>query len=495
MRVLVVDDEENVRKGLATFLELSGHEALAVANLASAREALTGETAFGAALVDVYIGTENGSSLLDFASERELGASLIMMSGKGSVRDAVAALHRGAYDFLEKPIDTDRLLAILRNLERESAVARRLGAFTSSWLAEHAYIERGSSLEAAFETARKSAASPLSVLVTGPTGSGKELVARWIHLCSPRSQGPFVAVNCAAIPPDLAESAFFGSRKGSYTGSVADRSGYFEAASGGSLFLDEVGELPLPLQAALLRAVELGEIQGVGDTSAKRVDVRIVAATNRDLRAEISAGRFREDLYWRLAQTTVELPSLDSRKSEIRGLAAFLAFPIREQMGDKAPSLGEDALAYLESRSWPGNVRELGAFLERALWLAPSRSLIDASFLARLGQASGGDRPASLNAPNASLGLRASGASPNASSEAAPAATGPAADGGSSLSSLKALLGLPEIASLAEAKEAFERSYVSAVLEGNSGSVARAAEELGLLPNNLSRKLKDLGLR
>jgi DNA-binding NtrC family response regulator len=476
MRVLVVDDEENVRKGIVTFLELSGHEALAVADLAAAREALAAEggrmggggagaprgaPAFGAALVDVYIGTENGASLLDFAAERRLRAPLIMMSGRGSVQDAVAAVRRGAYDFLEKPLDTDRLLATLRNLERETATERRLDALRDDWLSEHAYIEPGSALAEAFESARRTAASPLSVLVGGPTGSGKELMARWIHLCSPRSQGPFVAVNCAAVPGELAESAFFGSRKGAYTGASSDRQGYFESASGGTLFLDEAGELAPPLQAALLRAVETGEIQPVGAERSTRVDLRIVAATNRDLRSEAAAGRFREDLYWRLAQATVTLPSLDERRAEIRGLAEFLASPIRSEMGPGAPRLSDGALAYLESRSWPGNVRELRAFLEKALWLAGEVELVDAPYLESLEGSAG----------------RKSAAQP-AGPAAGPAALAPAPG-----------------TSLGEAKEAFERAYVGAALEAAGGSVTKAAEALGLLPNNLSRKLKELGLR
>lgn len=469
MRVLVVDDEENVRKGIATFLKLSGHEALAVSDLAAAREALAASGGpapeaphFGAALVDVYIGTEDGSSLLAFASERRLRTTIIMMSGRGSVKDAVAAVRRGAYDFLEKPLDTDRLLATLRNIERENATERRLDALRDDWLAEHAYIEPGSALAAAFETARRTAASPLSVLVGGPTGSGKELMARWIHLCSPRSQGPFVAVNCAAVPPELAESAFFGSRKGAYTGASSDRLGYFEAASGGTLFLDEAGELPLSLQAALLRAVETGEIQPVGSERSTRVDLRIVAATNRELRTESEAGRFREDLYWRLAQVTVTLPSLEERKAEIRGLAKFLASPIRAEMGERAPALGDDALAYLETRPWPGNVRELRAFLERALWLAGDREVLCAAYLINMeGREANAPRALSSELPAAAM--------------AAELAAG--------------RLGL------GEAKEAFERAYVASALEAAGGSVARAACALGILPNNLSRKLKELKLR
>jgi DNA-binding NtrC family response regulator len=489
MRVLVVDDEENVRKGIVKFLELSGHEAVAASSLAAARDAFAAEgssaarsgrveggkegaprgaPSFGAALVDVYIGTENGSALLEFASERKLRTAIIMMSGRGSVKDAVAAVRRGAYDFLEKPLDTDRLLATLRNIERESATERRLDALRDDWLAEHAYIEPGSALAAAFESAKRTAASPLSVLIGGPTGSGKELMARWIHLCSPRSQGPFVAVNCAAVPPELAESAFFGSRKGSYTGSTSDRLGYFEAASGGTLFLDEAGELPLALQAALLRAVESGEIQPVGSERSARVDLRIVSATNRDLRSEAAAGRFREDLYWRIAQATVPMPSLAERRAEIRGLAAFLSSPIRSEMGPKAPRLTEDALAYLESRAWPGNVRELKAFLERALWLAGGRELLDGPYLEGL-EYRAASAPGSIATavPEIAAAAMASEASKS---------PGPK-------------LGL------SEAKEAFERAYVSAALEAAGGSVSRAAEALGILPNNLSRKIRELGLR
>ena len=471
MRVLVVDDEENVRKGIATFLELSGHEAVAVANLAAARAALSGEsgsgTDIGAALVDVYVGEGNGASLLDFASERGISTPLIMMSGRGSVKDAVAAVRAGAYDFLEKPLDTDRILAILRNLERESAALRRIDAFRGGWLEEHVFFGKGSALETAFRSAERMAASPLSILVSGPTGSGKELVARWIHICSPRSQGPFVAVNCAAIPAELAESAFFGSRKGAYTGSASDRRGWFEAASGGTLFLDEIGELDSGIQAALLRAVETGEIQPVGAERPSHADARIVAATNRDLLAQTASGRFREDLYWRLAQAQVTLGPLAERRADIRGLADFLATPIRSRMGQGAPTVGEDALAWLESRPWPGNVRELRAFLERALWLAPAGTVIGAGFLEGLEgpTAAGPSAAAPLSQPCAHAGLEAKGLWP--------AGTG----------------------NLAEAKEAFERAYVEAALAEAGGSVARAAEILGMLPNNLSRKLKELGLR
>jgi DNA-binding NtrC family response regulator len=499
MRLLVVDDEENVRKGIVTFLELSGHQALAVGDLASARSALAAaqgaakdstkrDAAFQALLVDLYVGREDGSSLLELGPELRASAPIIMMSGKGRLKDAVDAVRRGAYDFLEKPMDTDRLLAILRNIEREAEALRRLDSLREDWLSEHVYMGEGGELAEAFESARKTAASPLSVLVTGPTGSGKELVARWIHLCSPRSRGPFVAVNCAAIPEELAESAFFGSRKGAFTGANSDSPGYFEAASGGTLFLDEVGELPPMLQAGLLRAVETGEIQPVGAQVSSRADVRIVAATNSDLRGDASSA-FREDLFWRLAQARISLPSLAQRKSDIRGLAEFLSAPIRSGMGRDAPRLGEEAVSYLERRDWPGNVRELRAFLERALWLASPGSLIGREYLESL--EAEGPRTMSRDAPLRD-GLRA-GAFATAR-EGPPGRDGAAAgDGGAAATASGE--GAGQRLPLAKAKEDFERSYVAAALDEAGGSVAKAAELLGLLPNNLSRKIKELGLR
>ncbi len=360
-------------------------------------------------------------------------------------------------------MDTDRLLAILRNLEREAASERKIEALRETWRAEHLFSVPGSRFDSVIEEAARIASSPLSALVTGPTGSGKELIARWIHLSSPRSQGPFVAVNCSAIPSELAESAFFGYRKGSFTGAAADTPGYFEAAAGGTLFLDEIGEISMGLQAKLLRAAESGEIQSVGSTRAEKADVRIVAATNRDLAAEAAAGTFREDLYWRLAQATLRLPPLSERGSEIRELAAFLAEPIRERIGPGAPRLGAAALKRIEEREWPGNVRELRAVLERALWLAPRGAELSPEDL------------------EGSAGL-------------VPRPQRPAADDADAEESPRRIA-IEAGMGLAEAKNAFERAYVERALSAAGGSVARAAQSLGLRPNNLSRKLRELGIR
>jgi DNA-binding NtrC family response regulator len=470
MKILIVDDEENVRKGLVTFLELSGYKTLAVGNLAAARASLADAgsevDSFLAAIVDVFIGDEDGSLLIDNCEGRtNRRVPVVMISGRAAIKDAVTALRKGAYDFLEKPIDTDRLLAILRNLEREAEIERRVEALRATWRREHLFSAPGTSFAAVVDQAERIARSPLSVLINGATGTGKELIAQWIHLSSPRSQGPFVTVNCSAIPPDLAESAFFGHRKGSFTGAASDSAGYFKAASGGTLFLDEIGEIPLALQAKLLRAAESGEIQQIGSTTMEKTDVRIVAATNRDLSSMIKSGMFREDLYWRLAQATLKLPGLSERKTELRDLALFLAEPIRSRIGPDAPRLGEAAFNAIENREWPGNVRELRATLERALWLAPRGGELDPEYL-----------------------------NMNALSHSREPESGPQS-GSSQFLKAPLFAELYTGMTLSEAKNLFERAYVESVLEAAGGSVTRAASSLGLRPNNLSRKLKELGIR
>ncbi|MEI6386984.1 MAG: sigma-54 dependent transcriptional regulator [Spirochaetota bacterium] len=470
MRILILDDDATLRAELATFLSLNGHEPVLAANLAEARQILARDPswrpgsgrdpapAVDLVLADLYLGAERGSEILPVAGK----IPIVMISGAGGVREAVDALKGGAWDFLEKPVDPDRLLGIIRNLSRNLAAERGIEALRQAWLAEHAAFSPGSPFEAALDEARRVGASPLSILVTGPSGCGKEIIARWAHYGSSRSGEAFVSVNCAAISPELADAAFFGARRGAYTGADTDRPGWFQAANGGTLFLDEIGEIPLATQAKLLRAVESGEVQRVGSTEPERVSLRIVSATNRDLAAEVRVGRFREDLLWRLAQAIIRVPALSGRRMDIAPLAAFFLERSRgSRSGVPGIALSSDAMAWLESRSWPGNARELRALIERAAWLVEDHS-IDAAFLARL---SGDDNAtSSLNAGlDRNIPIRQ-------------------ADSADSL--------LP----LREARENFEQDHVRRALEAASGSVTGAAAILGMLPNNLSRKMRELGL-
>jgi DNA-binding NtrC family response regulator len=466
LTILVLDDDATLRGELATFLGLHGHLAIPAADLAGARAALAATMPrIDLILADLYLGAERGTDLLGAVGD----LPLIVISGAGGVREAVEALRRGAWDFLEKPIEPDRLLGHLRNLAKGLETARRIEALGAAWLAERAAYAPGSPFETALLRAKEAAATPLSVLVTGPSGSGKDVVARWIHASSPRSAGPFVAINCAAIPPDLAESSFFGAARGAYTGADRERQGWFQAADGGTVFLDEIGDIPLPVQAKLLRAAESGEVQRLGSTVTERVDVRIVSATNRDLAARAALGLFREDLFWRLAQTRIALPPLAERRADILPLAAFFLERLGGGALGTAPRLDEEAKAYLEARAWPGNVRELRAFVERAAWRAED-GLIRGAALTALEAA-----PGEAFARGAGLTRGASAEASRSASVSQSAPNGPL---------------LP----LKEARLAFERNYIARALAESAGSVAGAARALGMLPNNLSRRLRELGM-
>ena len=444
MRVLVLDDDSALRAELGSFLELSGHEALRAATLAEARSLLPRAEA---AIADLFLAGESGMALLEGGTK----LPVILVSGRGGVAEAVAAVRAGAYDYLEKPVDPDRLLGLLRNIGSALESERRLDGLRDDWLAEHAAFAPLSPFAAAAARVREAAASPLSLLIEGPSGSGKEILARYAHRCSRRSSGPFVAVNCAAIQTELAESALFGVRRGAFTGADADRPGWFQAADGGTLFLDEIGDIPPSVQAKLLRAAESGEVQRVGSTAAEKADVRLVSATGADLEARARSGAFRPDLYYRIAQVLVRVPALSERRADIGPIAERCLSRLGGGALPLPPRLSPEGLAWLEARGWPGNVRELRAVVELAAWSARGGEI----------------GPAELE--GFAAGGVAAGRRDAASSEA------------------------PRLP-LREAKAAFERDYVARALEASGGSVSKAAALLGLLPNNLSRKLRELGI-
>jgi len=471
MRTLVIDDEENVRKGLMGFLSLRGVEAEG-AGTWSEGLALASSGRFDAALLDVRLGEEDGIALLKAILEAQPDLPVIMISGHADIRTALEAVKAGAVDFLEKPVDQERLEATVSALARRLALGDRVRGLEDAWLDEHVAGRNSPLMKEALALSRRAAASRLSVLIRGPSGSGKELFARYIHLCSPRSSSPMVAVNCAAIAPELFESALFGYRKGAFTGADRDREGFFQAASGGTRFLDEGGDLPAALQPKLLRALEYGEVQRVGSSAAERADVRVIAATNRDLEAAASTGAFREDLYFRLAQVSIRVPELSERAEDVPSLAAhFLA---KASDGRAPKALLPDALDYLAGRSFRGNVRELRNLMERAAFLIESPS-ISAEALEGLESQGGSKAPSGPGRKRSVAASRERGAA--------------------GIAAARSIADEAAFLTLKEARTEFDRRYIERVLEANGGSVSKAAAALGILPNNLSRELRLLGIK
>jgi two-component system nitrogen regulation response regulator NtrX len=300
-------------------------------------------------------------------------AVVVMISGHGTIATAVDATQRGAFDFLEKPLDADRLLVTVRNaIERAELVGEnhRLREVVSR---RHAMVGSSPALQTTRELIAKVAPTNARVLITGENGTGKELVARALHADSARRDQPFVEVNCAAIPSELIESELFGHVKGSFTGAFADRAGKFEQADGGTLFLDEVGDMALPAQAKLLRVLQEGVVTRIGGSKAIEVDVRVLAATNKDLGLEIAEGRFREDLLYRLNVVEIDVPPLRERREDIPELVEHFTQQITAAGGMPGKRFGDDAVRRLQQRNWPGNIRELRNVVERALILSPGK--------------------------------------------------------------------------------------------------------------------------
>ena len=368
-KILVVDDEEGIRKILRQVLEYEDHE---VRVAGGGGEALSIYTEFrpDLSLLDVKMARMDGLEVLDRLREQDPGAVVIMMSGHGNIETAVEATRRGAYDFLEKPLDTDRLLVTIRNALQVRGLEQENARLRGEVESRYEIVGKSFAIRALLDRIEKVAPTDARVLITGENGTGKELVARAIHRLSARAEEEFVEVNCAAIPSELIESELFGHVKGSFTGAVGDRAGKFEQADGGTLFLDEIGDMSLAAQAKVLRALQEGIITRVGGEKAIRVDVRVIAATNKSLQKEIDAGRFREDLFFRLNVVPIQVPPLRERREDIPMLVRhFIDTAVREQ---RLPPRGitQDAVDRLARMEWSGNVRELRNTVERLLILA-----------------------------------------------------------------------------------------------------------------------------
>jgi DNA-binding NtrC family response regulator len=445
--LLIVDDEPNILSTLRRALELEGY---AVEVAGGGRVALdkVRASSFDGVILDVAMPDMDGLSTLKVLRTERPELPVMMMSGNATLQTAVEATRLGAVDFLEKPLTTDKVLITVQNalklarLERESeqhrAEERRE---LEQWL-----IGGSPRMKKIVETLRKAAPTTARVLITGERGTGKELVARAVHELSKRKDGPFVKLNCAAIPAELIESELFGHEKGAFTGATQQRRGKFEQASGGTLFLDEIGDMTPSAQAKVLRVLQEGEVERVGGSETLTVDVRVVAATNKDLRAEIENGKFRADLYDRLNVVPVEVPPLRERKEDVPALMDHLIGQACAQNGKKKLPVSQPALSLLMQHDWPGNVRELRNTCERLVIFASGAVITDEDVQATL-----------------------PGLSPVRGRY----------ERGSSLKDMVA---------------AAEREIVLAALEANHHHIANTARELGLERSHLYKKMRALGI-
>jgi two-component system response regulator AtoC len=373
-RVLVVDDEENIRLVLRTLLKKQGYE-VEVAD--SGEAALAALEAFDpdVILTDVRMPRMGGLDLLGALKAKQHTATVIVMSAYGNVDLAIEAMKAGAYDYVSKPFKPDEIVLTLRKAEERETLRRENRALKEHIQKESQFesiLAKSAEMVAIFKTVTKIADYKTTVLITGESGTGKELVARAIHARSSRKTSPFVAINCGAIPENLLESELFGHKKGAFTDANADRRGLFEEATGGTLFLDEIGELPLSLQVKLLRVLQEEHIRRLGDTKDVKVDVRIIAATHRDLTADVKAGRFREDLFYRIHVLSIHIPPLRNRREDVSLLIDHFVTRNNARLGTNIRGVSSEARKLLLEYSWPGNVRELENTIERAMVLAES---------------------------------------------------------------------------------------------------------------------------
>ena len=370
-KVLLVDDEPGLRQSLGLLLSDAGYAVTAEQNGQRALERAVAEP-FDLVLCDVRMPEMDGLTFLRSYREKGGGALVIMMSAYGGEDAAIAAMKEGAYDYLPKPFRPDEVVLTLRKAEERERLRQEvagLRAQLATGPAERGLIAESGAMRAALALVARVAEHNTTVLIMGESGTGKEVIARAVHRASPRAGKAFVGINCAAIPEALLESELFGHVRGAFTGASADKAGLFEQANGGTLLLDEIGELPVSLQAKLLRVLQESEIRRVGDQRTRKVDVRVLAATARKLEDEVRAGRFREDLFYRINVVAIELPPLRERREDIAPLARHFAARLAQRLG-RPVQLSETALAWLEEQEWPGNVRELENAIERAAVLS-----------------------------------------------------------------------------------------------------------------------------
>jgi nitrogen regulation protein NR(I) len=467
-RVLVVDDEQNLRKVLAATLVREGYEVTGCGNGEEALEALERDGA-DVVVTDLVMPRMDGLTLLRRVVAAHPDVPVIVITAHGRIDKAVEAMKAGAFDFLAKPFDNADLKALIAKAARQSDYNQRnVVPEPPEDGARRRYTEivgRGQRMQELSQVIAKVADAPSTVLIQGESGTGKELVATALHEQSFRHERPFIKINCAAIPRELVEAELFGFEKGAFTGAVQSKPGRFELADGGTLFLDEIGEIPIEMQVKLLRAIQESEFERVGGIKTTRVDVRLIAATSRDLSKEIAAGRFREDLYYRLNVVPVHLPPLRERREDIPLLVEHFRQKYNARLKKSVDAVEEDALAALVGYTWPGNIRELENVLERTILFAEGPVI-------RLQ-----DLPSSLRAQPAAFHEGAS----------APAATTPAAGIPPAPGPLKEIV--------KGQVQAIERDLIVRGLEVTGGNVTRTARLLKISRKSLQMKMKEFGLR
>jgi DNA-binding NtrC family response regulator len=474
--ILIVDDERNIRRTLGLVLRGEGY---AVAEAASAEEALgrltTGEPV-DLAIVDLMLPKMSGLALVERIQKDETLGPLpvICISGHATVHDAVTAIKLGARDFFEKPLSRERILVGVKNALTTSRLVQKVVELNALVQTRYEMIGQSAAMQRLFKEIDRVAPTKASVLITGESGTGKELVSRALHRLSPRESGPFVKVNCAAIPRELIESELFGHEKGAFTGAQTKKRGFFEQAHGGTLFLDEVGDMDLAAQSKLLRALQSGEVARVGSEQVMHVDVRVLAATNKDLGRAVQHGTFREDLFFRLNVFPIRSPSLRERVEDIPALADFFLQAFCSENGLRTKRLDPAAVAALARREWPGNVRELKNAVERAAIL------------------SSGDVVTIADLPeDPHLSPFDDDAQPEP--ESAPEPRGAPSDGRASSPAIAPES--PVRMTLREFRDRAERRYIVEVLGSLDWNISRAAVILGVERTNLHKKIRAYGIK
>ncbi len=443
--LLIVDDEANTLASLSRAFRLAGHEAVVCDNAAKALDLAKAQT-FDLILSDVVMPGKDGLSLLEDLKSQGVVAPVVMMSGQAHIEMAVRATRLGALDFLEKPISTEKLLLTVDNalrLQRLESENRQL----RQRLGKHEIVWRGEAMRRVMAQVERVAASETRVCILGETGTGKELVARTLHERSPRSAGPFITLNCAAVPAELIETELFGHEKGSFTGAAGRHVGKFEQAEHGTIFLDEIGDMPLHMQAKLLRVLEESEVERIGGEKPIRVDVRVLVATHRDLDALVREHKFRQDLFHRIYVFPLTLPPLRERRDDIPALVEHFAAQVTAQNGWKPVPFTAEAIEALQAHSWPGNVRELRNMVERLMLLAPDGEVDLATVRVAMPQ------------PSITHGAT-----------------------------------IPNSGALADRVQSFEREVILAELKRSQYNVTSAAKALDLERSHLYKKAEQLGI-